>query len=276
MKVFITGTRGQVGSELNLQGQALGHEVVALDHSSLDITDKYQVINLVRSTGPDVVINAAAYTVVDKAESNVQQAMKVNRDAPQFLAEACHLVGIPLVHISTDFVFDGHKSGAYLETDPCDPLSVYGRSKFEGEQLIQNTLKEHIILRTAWVFGGEANFVNTMRRLGREREEISVVNDQFGGPTAASDIAGTLLKIAEAIKEPSFQDWGVYHYCGSPAVSWYEFAVEILKDNPAVTVKPIPTSDYPTPAKRPANSVLDCSKIEQVFHIIQPNWREKL
>ncbi|MBL4906553.1 MAG: dTDP-4-dehydrorhamnose reductase, partial [Sneathiella sp.] len=225
---------------------------------------------------PDVVINAAAYTAVDKAEEEQDTAYAVNRDGPEILAAACSITDIPFLHISTDFVFDGNKKEPYSEKDKCNPLSIYGKSKWEGEKALIAKCTKHIILRTAWVFGGDQNFVKTMRRLAETRDVLSVVNDQRGGPTAALDIAASLIRIAKAVVSSNFSDWGIYHYCGNPSVSWYEFACEILKNKPSVTVKPIPTSSYPTPAMRPANSVLACEKIRTVFGISQPDWTAAL
>ncbi len=277
MRILVTGKDGQVGGALqDIAASRDDLEVIALDRQALDITDKQAVLDCVAVSDCDAVINAAAYTAVDKAEEDRETAFAVNRDASGFLAEACADKNIPLIHISTDFVFDGRKSGAYQEDDLCAPLGIYGQSKLEGEQRINRVGGKYLILRTAWVFGGKANFVNTMKRLAKDRPEISVVADQRGGPTAAQDIAACLLVMADKAIEPDFADWGIYHYVGAPSVSWYEFASEILKDYPGVTVNPIPTSGYPTPAARPANSVLDCTKIQTVFGLTQPDWRQRL
>ncbi len=275
MKILVTGKNGQVGSAL-LSAAPHNITVIALDRAALDITDRNSIDTTFAEITPDIVINAAAYTAVDKAEEDQEAAYAANKGAPGILAEACSAMDIPLIHISTDFVFDGDKRDPYSESDECNPLSVYGKSKWGGEQEVASKCGKHIILRTSWVFGGEQNFVNTMRRLAQTRDEISVVDDQRGGPTAAADIAKCLIKIASDVVVSGFNNWGIYHFCGEPSVSWYEFACEILKNNPQVTVKPIPTTSYPTPAKRPTNSVLDCQKIQAVFGISQPDWRDAL
>jgi len=276
LKILVAGRDGQVGQALVRTANKRGLELVALSRQELDITNASDVELAIAQHNPDVVINAAAYTAVDKAEEDREQAHSINTLGPELLAKACDAVSVPFLHISTDFVFDGEKESAYLETDTCNPLGVYGASKLAGENAINQLCPRHIILRTSWVFGGEQNFVNTMRRLAKDRDHLNVVNDQRGGPTAATQIAEALLIIAEKVVNPAFDNWGIYHFSGAPAVSWYEFACEILKDVPSVTVTAIPTSQYPTPAKRPANSVLDCKKIETAFSIKQPSWKVAL
>lgn len=276
MKLLICGANGQVGQALTAMDSCADLNVIGLDRKQLDISNRDQIANCLDHYKPDVLVNAAAYTAVDKAESDLDAAHLINGSAPGYLAEASAACGIPFLHISTDFVFDGTKEGAYSEADTCNPLSVYGVSKREGEIAVQTANPQHIILRTAWVFGGAANFVKTMQRLAKDRDQINVVSDQFGGPTHAKDIAEALVKIASQVVASDFDDWGIYHFTGHPHVSWFEFAAQILKDNKNVTVSPIPTSDYPTPAKRPANSVLDCSKIAHVFGIAQPDWRNQV
>ncbi len=277
MKLLIIGKNGQVGSALqSCAAEDEGLSITALGRSELDLTNLDAIGDVFSQNSFDAVINAAAYTAVDRAEEEREAAYVVNRDAPAVLASFCAANDIPFLHISTDFVFDGQKESAYLETDTCRPLGVYGQSKWEGEVKVAETCEKHLILRAAWVFGGEQNFVNTMKRLAETRDELSVVDDQRGGPTAALDIAWCLLKMAKTAVKADFQEWGIYHYTGAPSVSWYEFAAEILKSDPTTIVKPIPTSGYPTPAARPANSVLDCEKIKSVFGISQPDWRLRL
>ncbi len=276
MKLLVCGANGQVGQALTALGGNADLNVIGLDRKELDIGNRDQIENCLNHYKPDVLVNAAAYTAVDKAESDADAAHLINGAAPGYLAAASAARAIPFLHISTDFVFDGTKAGAYSETDTCNPLSVYGLSKYEGEGAVQKANPQHIILRTAWVFGGAANFVKTMQRLAKDRDQINVVSDQFGGPTSAKDIAAALVDIARQVVAPDFEDWGIYHFTGQPRVSWFEFAAHILKDETNVTVSPIPTSDYPTPAKRPANSVLDCSKIEAVFGLQQPDWRNQV
>lgn len=277
MKILVTGAGGQVGQALQKLAPPHGIDIVALDRQALDITDKSAVRERVRDLSPDVVINAAAYTAVDKAEEEIDAAFAANAEGAENLALACAAGDIPLLHISTDFVFDGKKAGAYLEEDAVAPLSVYGKSKAEGEARVASVSHKYIILRTAWVFGGAQNFVNTMLRLAKSHKELNIVDDQTGGPTAADDIAASLLKIAKDVQETGFQSWGIFHYCGAPAITWYGFAKAIFARCPEVPkLNPIPTEDYPVPAERPKNSVLDCSKINRVFGIDQPDWQKAL
>lgn len=227
-------------------------------------------------------MNAAAYTAVDKAESEQQAAYLVNETGAENLAHACKQIGIPLIHISTDYVYSGEQQQPYTESDVTDPLNVYGASKLAGDKVIANILDEHVILRTSWVFGQHGNnFVKTMLRLGKDRDELGIIDDQHGCPTAAEDIADTILRLCEAIQAGN-QAWGLYHYCGQPATTWFGFASAIfdraksMDFDLGVTVKPITTSDYPTPAKRPKSTILDCSKIKKRYNIDQPDWRKRL
>lgn len=282
MKVLITGCNGQVGHCLvkQLENNA---EILALDVDKLDITDKEQVFNTVLEFKPDFIINAAAHTAVDKAEEQEELSYKINRDGPLFLAQAAKQVDACILHISTDYVFEGNKSGIYTEQDPTGPQGVYGASKLAGEIAVQENNPKHIILRTAWVFGEHGNnFIKTMLRLARERDALSIVGDQFGGPTYAGDIASALISIANQVQDGS-TEWGVYHFSGAPHVSWFEFAQEIfqqaedkkiLEKTPVLTS--ITTSEFPTAAKRPENSKLDCSKIKAVFGIEASNWKMAL
>ena len=283
MRILLTGANGQVGRELSSCGGQRGFEILALDRSDLDITDPVSVSREVNRSGVSLVVNAVGYTAVDQAESEPELAFAVNRDGPTYLASACEKAGIPLVHISTDYVFDGQKQGAYLETDPVSPLSVYGKSKAAGEVEVREHLKEHLILRTGWLYGVHGhNFVKTMLRLGREREKVQVVTDQYGCPTYAADLAETILRIAAKLLDGRQVHWGTYHYCGKGVTSWHGFAEEIFRlvsDCASLKVKrvePISTSEYPTPAKRPSNSVLGCSLIENTFNIRPKPWRESL
>ncbi len=283
MRILLTGANGQVGWELSNRGGQRGLEILALDRADLDITDPVSVSEEVNRSGVSLVVNAAGYTAVDEAESEPELAFAVNRDGPAYLASACGKVGIPLVHISTDYVFDGQKKGAYLETDPVSPLSVYGKSKAAGEVAVREHLREHLILRTGWVYGVHGhNFVKTMLRLGREREVVQVVTDQYGCPTYAADLAETILRIAAQVLEGRQVHWGTYHYCGKGVTSWHGFAEEIFRLASQYTslkvkrIEPISTAEYPTPAKRPANSVLDCSLVEKEFGIRSRPWSESL
>lgn len=283
-KVIITGSNGQVGHQLTMQARSLGWDVCAVDVDSLDITNKSSVFDLVSKFSPQIIINAAAHTAVDKAEVEIDASYAINRDGPAYLAAAAHSVGAVMLHISTDYVFAGNKDGLYVETDAVDPQGVYGASKLAGEVAVAEHCPRHLILRTAWVFGEHGNnFVKTMLRLGAQRDSLGVVADQWGGPTYAGDIAAALLTMAEQALQPDFSHWGVYHFAGEPHVSWHGFATYIF--NAAVVqqllarspqVNAIATSDYPTPAQRPANSRLDCSRISTIFGIMPSNWQGAL
>jgi dTDP-4-dehydrorhamnose reductase len=283
MRILLTGANGQVGWELSNRGRQRGLEILALDRSALNIKDPSSVEKEVSQPGVFLVVNAAAYTAVDQAELEPELAFSVNRDGPAYLASACAKAGIPLIHISTDFVFDGEKRGPYHETDQVSPLNVYGKSKAAGEIAVRERLQEHIILRTAWVYGVHGNnFVKTMLRLGREREVVHVVDDQYGCPTYAADLAETILKIAAQFLDDGQVQWGTYHYCGKGVTSWYGFAEAIFSvaaEYVALRVRqvePISTAQYPTAARRPANSVLDCSLVERSFGIVPKPWDESL
>jgi dTDP-4-dehydrorhamnose reductase len=283
MRILLTGANGQVGWELSNRGGQRGFEVLALDRSDLDITDPVSVSEEVNRSAVSLVVNAAGYTAVDEAESEPELAFAANRDGPAYLASACGKAGIPLVHISTDYVFDGQKQGAYLETDPVSPLSVYGKSKAAGEVEVRECLREHFILRTSWVYGVHGhNFVKTMLRLGREREKVQVVTDQYGCPTYAADLAETILRIAAQFLQGGRVHWGTYHYCGKGVTTWHGFAEEIFRlvsEYESLKVKrvePISTSQYPAPAKRPTSSILDCSVLEKTFNIYPQPWAESL
>jgi dTDP-4-dehydrorhamnose reductase len=283
MSILLTGANGQVGWELTNRGGRRGLEILALDRSDLDITDPVSVRKEVNRSDVSLVVNAAGYTAVDQAESEPELAFAVNRDGPAYLASACGKTGIPLVHISTDYVFDGQKEGAYLVTDPVSPLSVYGKSKAAGEVELRKHLREHFILRTGWVYGIHGhNFVKTMLRLGREREVVQVVTDQYGCPTYAADLAETILQIAARFLEGGQIHWGTYHYCGKGVTTWHAFAEEIFRlasDYASLKVRrvePISTSEYPTPAQRPPSSILDCSELENTFNIHPQPWAESL
>ena len=283
MRILLTGANGQVGWELSNRGAKRGLEILALDRSALDITDQVSVSEEVNRPGVSLVVNAAGYTAVDQAESEPDLAFAVNRDGPADLASACGKAGIPLVHISTDYVFDGQKKGVYLVTDPVSPLSVYGKSKAAGEVEVRKHLREHFILRTGWLYGVHGhNFVKTMLLLGREREVVQVVSDQYGCPTYAADLAETILRIASQLLKGGQGHWGTYHYCGKGVTTWHGFAEEIFRlasEYASLKVKrvePISTSQYPTPAKRPTSSILDCSVLEKTFNIHPQPWAESL
>ncbi|WP_305369654.1 dTDP-4-dehydrorhamnose reductase [Photobacterium leiognathi] len=289
MKVLITGSNGQVGSCLVKQLQTCANsEVLAVDRTELDITSKFDVIKIVDEFKPNIIINAAAHTAVDKAETEIDLSYSINRDGPLYLAEAAENIGSALLHISTDYVFAGNKEGCYFESDTVDPQGVYGASKLAGENAVLEACSRAIILRTAWVFGEKGNnFVKTMLRLAQQRDELSIVADQFGGPTYAGDIASALIIIAKVISEQgnSFDSskYGLYHFSGLPHTTWYGFsqvifdkAVEQNILNKAPLVNGINTEAYPTPAKRPANSMLDTQKITDIFSIHASDWQRAL
>lgn len=283
VKVLITGAAGQVGFELVKLAPA-GFEVVGYNSSELDITNGQQVQQIVAEKAPALIINAAAYTAVDKAESDAERAYAVNETGVKNLAEAALAIGIPVFHISTDYVFDGTATDPYKETDPVGPTGVYGASKLAGEQVLANSGVKHIILRTSWVFGAEGNnFVKTMLRLGKERDTLGVVADQHGCPTSAASIANVLWQLAQKYTAEGELPWGIYHFSNAPATTWHGFACEIFKQaveagflERAPVVNPIKISDYPTPAKRPAWSVMDCSALENLLVSSVPGWQQEL
>jgi dTDP-4-dehydrorhamnose reductase len=278
MRIVVTGINGQVACAL----KALGNgdlKVVTLGRPELDLNQPSSVMAAIRNAAPDVVVSSAAYTAVDKAESEPDEAFAVNCDGARTVAEAARDLGIPVIHISTDYVFDGLKSAPYTEGDPTGPTSVYGRSKLAGEQAVAEVTANHVILRTAWVYSVYgSNFVKTMLRLATTRDEIGVVADQFGSPTAADDIAKAVVDIAwRLLTDSSPELRGLFHLTGSGETTWAGFAKFIFSVLEEITgkhvdVRNIATSDYPTPAKRPANSRLDCSKLQSRYGICLPEW----
>jgi len=282
MKILITGAGGQLGRNLSEFGQT-SFDIFALDRQALDITDLQSVEKVIGDICPDCVINAAAYTAVDKAETEPDQAFNVNRDGPANLAKVCSLLDIPLIHVSTDYVFSGNKSSPYVETDEVKSINVYGESKWLGEEAVRDNCRRHIILRVSWVFGFYGNnFVKTIQRLAREREELRVVNDQFGAPTSTENISNVLMQIVKKIKMPGFCDYGTYHYCDESVTNWFEFAEAIVDETKQYeellvkTITPITTKEFPTPAKRQNNSRMDCSKLKTQFGIEQYSWKVAL
>jgi dTDP-4-dehydrorhamnose reductase len=281
--LLILGSNGQLGWELVRQCRERGVDFLALDFPEIDLGDGGSVEARLGDLPFDALVNAAAYTAVDRAESEPGPAFAINRDGPAVLARICRSRCVPMIHVSTDYVFDGTKKGAYSEDDPVAPLGVYGRSKAEGERAVREGLPEHLILRTAWLCGVHGqNFVKTMLKLGRERDALRVVADQRGCPTFAADLAAAILSIYRRHREGQSVEWGTYHYCGAGEASWHEFAEAIFaiarryESLKVAQVAAIATSEYPTPARRPANSVLDCSKIERRLGIRPRPWREAL
>jgi dTDP-4-dehydrorhamnose reductase len=289
LKILLTGRTGQVGYELQRSLQGLG-DVVAPDRAQLDLTDLDALRAAIRRIRPNLIVNPAAYTAVDKAESEPELAMRLNRDAPAIMAEEGSKLGAAMIHYSTDYVFDGMKQGAYLEGDATNPLSVYGKTKLAGEQAVAATGIPHLILRTSWVYGMRGkNFLLTMLRLAHERESLRVVNDQFGAPTWSRTIAeATAHVVAQAVSakrstaEPDLEWWrersGVYHLTAQGRTSWHDFTAAILAQaalEKSPILIPISSSEYPTPAARPENSSLCCDRFMQTFCGL-PDWEAAL
>lgn len=283
MRILLTGARGQVGWELRRTLMVLG-EVHAPDSSQLDLRSAQQLREAVRALKPDLIVNPAAYTAVDRAESEVELAMAVNGLAPGVLAEEAVTLGIPLIHFSTDYVFDGTRVGAYREDDEPAPLNIYGRSKLAGEQAVRSVGGKHLILRTSWVYGPRgANFFITMNRLLRDRVELNIVADQVGAPTSARLIAEATAQLVGRLMNDPAAVSGTFHLTSSGSCSWFEFAQAIAEgirnrepDTPLARLHPIPASDYPAPARRPSNSRLDLGRLETMFGLSMPDWRTVL
>jgi dTDP-4-dehydrorhamnose reductase len=278
--VLVTGGSGQVGTALKRLAPE-GFELIAPGRAELDLADPEAIAAMVASRPWIAVINAAAYTAVDKAEGDVVAAWRANALAPAAFAAATRVAGIPLIHVSTDYVFDGAKPDAYVEGDPVGPVGVYGASKEAGEQAVRTANPHHIILRTAWVVSPDgANFIKTMLRLGADRPELRVVGDQHGCPTSADDIAHTLLVLLRAATGEA-QHWGTYHFVNGGEATWHELAEAVFAraathGRPFPKVTAITTADYPTPARRPANSRLVTTKIERDFGVSPRLWREAI
>lgn len=283
MRVLITGAQGQLGHEL-MRLASQGFDTVGMGSAELDISDAERVAAVIAELQPQLIINAAAYTAVDKAESEMERAWAVNRDGVAHLAVAAERLSIPVLHVSTDYVFAGDAREPYRECDPTGPTGVYGTSKLGGELELAAKCSRYMILRTSWVFAAQGNnFVKTMLRLGRERDQLGVVADQQGCPTSAASIARALWTLAMQYRDLGSLHWGTYHFSGTPACTWHEFALEIFRQghqHGLITkipqVRGIDSAEYPTPAKRPAWSVMDCSKLREQLGISQPDWRLEL
>ncbi len=281
MRILISGQHGQVSSELQKRLTVLG-ELVVPGRDQLDLAQPEQIRQQVRRVRPDLIINAAAYTAVDKAESEKAAAFSVNAEAPGILAEEAAALGIPLIHYSTDYVFDGSKTAPYNEADEPHPLGVYGKSKLAGEQAITAVKGKHLILRTSWVYSTHGrNFLLTMQRLLQEKPELRIVADQIGAPTWAGTIANSTLALIERWQAGETGAWGTYHLTAQGETSWFGFAQtigEALREQgkPCANLLPITTSDYPTPASRPLNSRLDCSRLQREWGVSQPDWQTAL
>lgn len=275
-KILVTGGRGQLASALAHHPLASQFTLMFCDKDELDITQSAAINKAISKFLPDIIINTAAYTAVDQAEEEASIADRINHIGAGQLAIACDKNQIKLIHLSTDYIFDGSKDGKYLEDDEARPLNIYGKSKWDGERAIRNSCKNHIILRVSGVFSEYGNnFLKTMLKLARERSSLRVVSDQITCPTYAGDIASALFIICN---QPSFQ--GTLHYCSTESVSWYDFAQTIIDEArlheklAADEIKPVTTAEHPTTATRPRSSVLNCHKISEVYRIDQPSWRE--
>ncbi|CRM41780.1 MULTISPECIES: dTDP-4-dehydrorhamnose reductase [Pseudomonas] len=281
LKILITGQHGQVSRELQLRLQDLG-DLIVLGRDQLDLANPDQIRQQVRAHRPDLIINAAAHTAVDQAESEPDVAFAINAIAPGVLAEEAKALGIPLIHYSTDYVFDGSKSDPYTEADTPNPLGVYGQSKLAGEQAITAVGGKYLILRTSWVYSSHGkNFLLTMQRLLKEKPQMRIVADQIGAPTWAGSIAHSTRGLIERWQAGEPGEWGVYHLTARGETSWFGFAEAIgehlrTQGNACAELEPIPASAYPTLARRPLNSRLDCSRLQQQWHISQPPWQDAL
>jgi len=279
MTILVIGKQGQLAQSLAALGRA---DLVSVGRPEADLTDAASMALVLDKVRPKAVINAAAYTLVDKAETEVATSFAINRDGPAGLARACAARGVLLVHVSTDMVFDGRKSGAYVPEDVPAPLSVYGQSKLEGERAVAEGCQQHLIVRVSWVFSEYArNFVRTMLTLAKSQDEVTVVNDQTGHPTYCPDLAAGLLKIADVAARPDFAGWGTYHLAGTDATNRASMAEAIFAESsalggPAAQVRGVPTSQYKTPAVRPLNARLDPSAALTTFRIDMPDWRAGL
>jgi len=285
MKILLTGKNGQVGFELNKKLSSLG-EIIAIDREVLDLSNSDAIRHFIDQIRPDIIINPAAYTSVDKAESESNIAFQINSIAPQILAEKAEELNIPLIHFSTDYVFDGFKKEAYIETDQTNPLSVYGKTKCEGEERVRNYCK-HIILRTSWVFGSHGkNFLKTIFRLLQEKDTINVISDQYGSPTSASLLSDVTLNIVNKIFiNKDFDDFGTYHITCDGSINWHQYAIFLAQEavNLGLILRcglnqiyPISSIDYPTTASRPLNSKLNCEKLKQTFMLELPHWQDEV
>lgn len=278
--ILLFGAGGQLGRELARASAARGVPLVALSHTEADIADASAVRSAISRHKPSVVVNAAAYTKVDAAETETEAARRGNEIGPAVLAAASAAVDVPLVHVSTDYVFDGSKEAAYVEDDPIAPINAYGRTKAAGERAVRDAAAKHVILRTAWVYGEYGqNFLKTMLKLAATRDELRIVSDQRGCPTSTADLADAILSIAPRLAANE-DVWGTYHYAGSGVTTWHGFASRIVAAQASLTgrappVTPITTREFPTAARRPTNSVLDCARFARVFGFSGRPWTDE-
>lgn len=282
-RVLVVGRSGQLASALAAATWPAGIQLSCRGRDSLDLRRPDAVAEAVAGGGWSAVVNAAAYTAVDRAETEVDAAFALNRDGPAALAEACARAGLPLVHLSTDYVFDGSREAPWREEDPVAPLSVYGTSKAAGEEAVRRRWERHVILRSSWVFSAAGgNFVKTMLRLAAKRDEIAIVDDQRGRPTAAADLAGAVVAIVDTLLSGKTDGFGSFHFANAGAVSWYGFACEVFRQAalrgfaPIPRLRPIRTDEYPTAARRPMNSVLDTQRIARIYGIVPRPWEDAL
>jgi dTDP-4-dehydrorhamnose reductase len=276
MKVLVTGAGGMTGAEIVRQASALGWSVSAFTKNELDVTDGSEVDGAVARVKPDIVFNAAGYTAVDAAETDAEPAMAVNAAGARNVAHAAEVHGAAIVHISTDYVFDGESSEPYQPGDRVAPINVYGESKLAGEIAVTESCERHVIVRTSWVYSHEGkNFVRTMLRAAAEGRELRVVNDQHGSPTSSADLAGALIRVAGQITEATIS--GTFHFCNAGQTTWFEFAKAIFESHPnPPRIIPVSSSEFPTAAKRPAWSVLDTTSFERTFGLTPRHWRDAL
>ena len=281
LRILISGQHGQVSQALQQSLKDLG-ELIVLGRDRLDLSQPESIRGVVREIKPDLIINAAAHTAVDQAESEPELAYAINATSPGVFAEEAAALGIPFIHYSTDYVFDGSKDGLWDETDTPNPLGIYGSSKLAGEQAIEKAGGQYLILRTSWVYSLTGrNFLLTMQRLLQEREKLTIVGDQIGAPTWAGTIAQSTRELIQRWCDGKPGAWGVYHLTASGETSWFGFAQAIGQQlinagKPCATLEPIPSSAYPTPAKRPLNSRLDCSRLHREWGVSQPGWHDAM
>ena len=285
-KILLTGVNGQVGH--SLKTKLFNFEVVALSREQLDLTKAHDIKRVVREIKPDLIINPAAYTAVDKAESEPELAYAINATAAQTLAEEAAKLNAALIHFSTDYVYDGSKASPYVETDNVNPVSIYGKSKLAGEDAIRAVGLPHLILRTSWVYGAYGkNFLKTILRLASERDALRIVGDQFGAPTSSDSISEGVIQLIQAWQPSEQSQTGIVHFTNTGETSWHGFSCEIIKLYNDLGIEPalktsveniaaIATADYPTPAARPANSCLDSNKLKDVFAVQLPAWQQGL
>lgn len=272
MKVLVTGVKGQLGYDVVKDLEKRGHQPIGVDRDEMDLMDNEAIRTFIMNLKPEAIIHCAAYTAVDKAEEEVETCYQINAESVKVISECAKELDVKLIYISTDYVFDGTKEGEYVETDLPNPINVYGASKLKGEQYVQTLLEKYYIVRISWVFGVNGNnFIKTMRRLGSERDELNIINDQVGSPTYTADLAPLLVDMMETDK------YGIYHVTNEETCSWYEFANEIFKQSRIeVKTNPITTDQYPTAAKRPMNSRMSKAKLKANGFNLLPTWQQAL